>query len=164
MAAKAFIALAAAAVGALGAIRQGKADEAAANFEADQLRQQGERDREIATQESADFRNAEARRQASFRARLGGSGVTLEGTPLAVLSDLAAETEFQALRIEAGGNLAANRAGNQANLRRFEGRASNEAAKTRAGTTLLTAASTGSFGSTGTPTGGFAQGAESVGA
>lgn len=151
MAVKAVIGLAALAISAFGAIKQGQAANSAAKFEAEQLRQQGIRDREIAVQNSADFRDREARRQATLRARVAGSGTTLEGSPLAVLNDLAAETEFQALRIEAGGDTAANQAGNQGAIRLFEGRAAKQAGFLSAGSSLLTAGSQFGGGSNNLP-------------
>lgn len=129
------------AASAAGAISSGQAAQRQADFEATQLRQQAERDRQIARQQADDARDDEARRRAALRAAVGGSGVTLEGTPLNVLSDLAAEAEFQALRIEAGGETAASRAQSQAALRRFEGRSAQRSGFTRAGATLLTGAS-----------------------
>jgi len=138
---KTAIAIASAAISAVGAIQQGNAANSAAKFEADQLRQQAERDRAIAAQDADDFADNESRNRARFRALLAGSGATLEGTPLAVLSDLAGEAEFQRRRIMAAGETAANRAEGQAALRRFEGRNAQRAGFTRAGATLLTAAS-----------------------
>lgn len=131
------------ATSAAGAISQGQAARQQAEFDAQQLRVQADRDREIARQQAQDLRRDEDRRRAALRANLGGSGVTLEGTPLNVLSDLAAEAEFQALRIEAGGETQASRAESQARLRQFEGRSAQRAGFTRAGATLLTAGSRG---------------------
>lgn len=138
---KTAIAIAGAAVSAVGAIQQGEAANAAAKFEADQLRQQAERDRQIARQEAEDYSNQEARQRARFRALQAGSGTTLEGTPLAVLGDLAEEAELQAQRTIASGATAANRAEGSARLRLFEGRNAQQAGYLRAGSTLLTAAS-----------------------
>ena len=140
------IALASAAVSAVGAIQQGRAANRTARFEAEQLRQQAERERHSAAQQAADLRDGEARRRASLRARTAGSGATLEGSPLAVLSDLAADAEFQALRRIAGGAAAAGRAEANAALRRFEGRNARRTSFLNAGSTLLTAASRARFG------------------
>lgn len=129
------------ATSAAGAVSQGRAERQTAEFESRQLQQQAIRDQEIAAQEAEELRDDEARRRAALRARVGGSGVTLEGSPLAVMSNLASEAEFQALRIEAGGSTAASRARSQAALRRFEGRSSRQAGFTRAGASLLTGAS-----------------------
>ncbi|NKB58990.1 MAG: hypothetical protein GKS00_21905 [Alphaproteobacteria bacterium] len=126
-----------AAISAAGAISQGKA----AKFEAAQLQQQADRDRQLAAQQANDLRDNEARQQARLRALVAGSGTTLEGTPLAVLGDITQEGEFQAQRTEASGATAANRAEGQAALRRFEGQNAQRAGTLRAGSTLLTSAS-----------------------
>lgn len=128
---------ASAAIQAAGVISQGRAANKAARFEASQLQQQAERDRQISAQQANDLRDAEARRQATLRARVAGGGSTLEGSPLAVLGDLVGEAEFQALRTVASGETAANRAEGEAALKRFEGRNAQRAGFIRAGSTLL---------------------------
>lgn len=136
--AKQALSFGASALSALGAIRQGIAAQQAADFDAEQLRLQAERDRQIFRQQSEDLADREARKRATLRARAAGSGITLEGTPLAVLSDLAGEAEFQRLRVLAAGETAANRAEGQASLRRFQGRQARTSGFAKAGTTLLT--------------------------
>lgn len=135
--------VASAAISAAGAISQGRAANQAAKFRARQLEQQGERDRQLAALQANDLRDAESRTQASLRARVGGGGTTLEGTPLAILSDLAGETELQARRVAVGGETAANRAQGEAALRRFEGKNAQRAGVIKAGSSLLTSASSG---------------------
>ncbi len=137
---KAVLMLAGSAIQALGAIRQGNQAKAAADFEAAQLRQQAQRDREITELNVTQFADEESRRRASLRARVGGSGVTLEGTPLAVLGDLAAEDAFQQAIIRAGGETQATRAESKANLRASEGRAARTGGFVRAGASLLSGA------------------------
>jgi hypothetical protein len=102
---------------------------------------QADRDRQIAQQEAGDLRDRESRLRASFRAKSGGTGRNLEGTPLTVLSDLAGEAEFQALRVLAGGETEANRAENEARIARFEGRSAQTSGFLRAGSTILKGAS-----------------------
>ncbi len=137
--------VASAAVQAVGTISQGRAANQAAKFEANQLQQQAERDRQLAAQQASELRDAESRRQAALRARVAGGGATLEGSPLAVLTDLAGEAEFQAIRTVVSGETAANRAQGKAAIRRFEGRNAQRAGFIQAGSTLLSAASK-SFG------------------
>lgn len=150
---KAGLAIAGAAVSAAGAVSQGRAANQAAKFRAAQLQQQADRDRQLAAQQANDQRDAAARQQASLRARVAGSGTTLEGTPLAILSDIAGESEFQSLRIAASGETAANRALGEAALTRFEGRNARRAGFIRAGSSLLTSASKGLQAATPSPTG-----------
>lgn len=135
------LAIAGAAVSAAGAVSQGRAANQAAKFQATQLEQQADRDRQLAALQANDLRDAESRRQATLRARVSGSGTTLEGTPLAILSDLAGESELQARRVAAGGETAANRAQGQAALSRFEGKNAQRAGVIKAGSSLLTSAS-----------------------
>ncbi len=132
---------ASAAIQAVGVISQGRAANKAANFEASQLQQQAERDRRLTAQQASNLRDAEARRQATLRARVAGSGTSLEGSPLAILGDLVGEAEFQALRTTVSGETAANRAEGKAALRQFEGRNAQRAGFIKAGSTLLSSAS-----------------------
>jgi hypothetical protein len=76
----------------------------AAEAQAEIQRQQAERERQITAAQEADYRREEARNMATLRARLGGAGVTTEGTPLLVMEDISAETELQALRIRSIGD------------------------------------------------------------
>lgn len=135
------LSLASAAISAFGAIQQGAAANRAAKFESAQLRIQADRDRQIAEQDAQDFDDNESRRRATARARIAGSGVTFEGTPLAVLSDLAGEAQFNKLRILSGGETSVIRAENQAANRRVEGRSAQRSGFFRAGASLLTGAS-----------------------
>jgi hypothetical protein len=86
-----------------------RAQAAAANAQAEIGRQQAENTRQIAAQQEADYRRREAATAATFRARLGGTGVTGEGTPLLVIEDSASQAELNALRIRQAGETDANR-------------------------------------------------------
>lgn len=155
--------LASSAISAFGAIQQGQAAAQSAAFESAQLQQNAIRERQIAEQEAEDFADQESRRRAALRARVGGSGTTLEGTPLAILTDLAGESEFQKLRILAGGETRASASENTARVRRFEGANAQRSGFFRSGASLLTGA--GKFKrSTGSTRTARAGGAESVGA
>jgi hypothetical protein len=137
--------LASTAVSAIDTINQGRAADQASRFEAARNRQQADRGRQIATQRAADLRDNEARRRAALRTRFSGNGVTFEGSPLAVLSDLAADAELQALReINAGESKAVDAEGD-AQITRFKGRAARNQAFLRAGRTLLTTAANNDF-------------------
>lgn len=138
--------LASTAVSAIDTINQGRAANQAARFEAARSRQHADRARQIATQRASDLRDNEARRRAALRTRFSGNGVTFEGSPLAVLSDLAADAELQALREINAGESAAVDAEGDAQLARFRGRAARNSALLRAGRTLLTTAAHKDFG------------------
>lgn len=137
---KAAVSFVSSAVSAIGAIRQGNDARAAAEFNAAQLRIQGDRDREIARRDAEDFANTESRRRATLRARAAGGGRTLEGTTLLIEGDLAAEAAFQEARIIAGGDTAQFRAESQASLERARGKSAQQAGFLQAGATLFSAA------------------------
>lgn len=118
------LALAGAAVSAVGAIRQGKAEANQAEAEAEIARQQAENERTVSRQESEDFRRNQASLFAKRRAILGASGVqTATGSPLLASEDFAAEVELGERRIRAGGELRATRLSQQAGL--YDASASN---------------------------------------
>jgi hypothetical protein len=69
---------------------------------------------------------------------LGASGVEpSEGSPLLVSEDFAGETEYQALRIRSGGELAATRLEQSARLSALAGRNARTAGFARGGSLLL---------------------------
>lgn len=129
-----------AAVGAVGAIRQGNATAKAAKTNA--LFQQ--RNAVIARQQAAEdadrSRRAARRRLGALRAGFGASGVSLEGSPLDVLEDQAMESELDALTIQYQGELSAIGLESEAALSRERARASKTAGYLKAGSSLLTGA------------------------
>ena len=100
------------------------------NREATQKRQQSEADAEL-------FRRRQSALQGSLRARVGGQGVTFEGTPLMVAEDLASEGELQRLRILHGGIADESRLRFQGDLAGFQGAAARRQGNLRAGASLL---------------------------
>lgn len=111
----------------VGAIQGGKADASANQFNADAAR------REAASREAAQ-RTAAQRQLGSIRAGVSKSGATMEGTPLMVLSESAANAEIDALNTRYSG---------QREGALYDSRARNArtAGYMRAGTSLLTGAS-----------------------
>lgn len=143
---------ASAAISAVGSIRQAQATAAAANYNA----QVADRNATVARQQAAADevrqRSVNSRRLGSIRAAYGASGVTMEGTPLEVLEDSAAQAELDALTIRYKGELAAIGANDEATLQRS--RAKNARAEgniSAAGTLLRAGASYYSSGGAGTP-------------
>jgi hypothetical protein len=111
----------------VGALNQGKAESGAAQFNAESARQ------EAASREAA--QRAQAQRQlGTIRAGVAKSGARMEGTPLAVLSESAANAEIDALNTRYSG---------QREGALYDSRARNArtAGYLRAGTSLLTGAS-----------------------
>lgn len=127
-----------AALGAFGAIQQGKADKHQADFAARVNEQQAAREREISALEERDFRKTQRRNFAERRAAMGASGVDLSsGSPLDAVSDFAAEAELQALRIRKGGEIKATRLDQQAELNRRAGKSAQRRGLFRGGASLL---------------------------
>ena len=114
------------AVGALGAIQGGKAENIAAQFNVDSARVEAQ------ARETAQ-RTAAQRQLGSIRAGVSKSGATMAGTPLAVLSESAANAEIDALNTRYSGQ-------REAALYEARGRNAKTAGYVRAGTSLLTGA------------------------
>ena len=124
-------------VSVISSMQQGKAGQQQANLQAElynreatQKRQQSEADAEL-------FRRRQSALQGSLRARVGGQGVTMEGTPLMVAEDLASEGELQRLRILHGGIADESRLRFQGDLSRYKGDAERQQGTLRAGSYLL---------------------------
>lgn len=112
------------ALGALGAIGQGRAADKAASYNASLA------EAEAASRERAQ-REAARRQIGSIRAGIGKSGATSAGTPLMVLAESAANAEIDALNTRYGGTT-------QAGIYRAGGADARRAGTIRAGTSLLT--------------------------
>ena len=141
------IAIAGAGVSAYGAIKQGQAAQAAADYNAKVSKQNAD----IALQQ-ADVQAEQQRRQAKLqlgqmRANYGASGLQLEGSPMEVLEDSARQAELDNLTIKYNGKLKAMGFNNDATLSQFEGENAKSNSYFQAGGTLLSgaanAASTG---------------------
>ncbi len=147
--------VAGAAVSAFGALKQGQAakeqgklQQELAGQQATVTEQQAQSERVVAGQQEGDFRRQQSALMARRRAILGGSGIDqATGSPLLVSEDFRRETELQALRIRAGGEIRATRLEQQAGFQRFEGsllRFAGDnalvAGRIRAGSSLLTGA------------------------
>ena len=111
----------------VGAIQGGKAEGAAADFNAQSAAQEAQ------ARENAQ-RTAAQRQLGSIRAGVSKSGATMEGTPLAVLSESAANAEIDALNTRYSGQ-------RESALYSARGQNARTAGYLRAGTSLLTGAS-----------------------
>lgn len=130
--------VASAAIGAAGAISQGRAAKKQAEFTATVQRQQAERERLEAANREEDFRRDQSKRMAQRRAALGASGVEIgTGSPLLASEDFAAETELQALRVRSGGETRATRLEQSALLTSAAGKNAQTAGFVRAGSLLV---------------------------
>lgn len=129
---------AAAVVSAAGAIMQGQQAQASANYQAQIMQQQADRERQVAAANEAGYRRQQDRLMASRRAILGGSGVEGgTGSPLMASQDMAGESELQALTIRNGGEASATRLTQQAALTRYQGNSAVTGSYFRAGASLL---------------------------
>lgn len=86
---------------------QASAQKKSAEYNATVYRQNAVYAQQKADAEAADQRRQNARNLATARARGGGSGATPEGSPLMSLVDMAEEGEYQALKIQHGGDVEA---------------------------------------------------------
>lgn len=107
--------------------QQGKAEAAAAEFNARSAEQE-------ATSKESLIRQQAARQMGTIRSQIGKSGATSAGTPLLVLAESAANAEIDALNAQYTGQ-------RQAALYRAGGQNAKSQARTMAGATLLSSAS-----------------------
>lgn len=132
------LAIAGTAFQAVGAIRQASAESNAAKFNAQVAENNARIARQNAVENAARQRRENQRRLGAIRAGFGASGISLEGTPLDVLEDSAAEAELDALTIEHQGALEAAGFSSSAALSRTRARSAKQAGFVKAGTALLT--------------------------
>lgn len=138
-------AVAAGAVGAVGAIQSGNAAASAGKVQAELYERSAKREREIGALNAKRVRAKTESTAASARAMLAGSGTDAStGSALLIQEDIAAEGEFNARLAENNAEVSATGQTTQAVLSRAEGRNARTASYYRAGTSLLSGAS--SFG------------------
>lgn len=117
-----------------------QAQASAARAQARALERNAEIAREIAAEKAGESRRTTKRVLGRQRALFLKSGVRLEGTPLLVQQETAAEGELEALRIARSGDLESARLLNAARAARLQGRAALGDAIFSVGRTLLTSA------------------------
>lgn len=122
---------------ALSALQQGRTAQGNAALQAELFSREAAQRRQASEADAEMFRRRQDRLQGTLRARVGGSGVTMEGTPLMVAEDIASEAELQRLRILHGGIADESRLESQAGLSRFSGAAARQQGNLRAGSYLL---------------------------
>lgn len=111
-------------LGALGNIRAGQAEAGAARYNAEMANREAANKANLIRQEGD-------RRQGQMRAAISKSGVRMEGTPLMVLAESAANNEIDAMNAIQTGQMTSN-------LYRAQGTNARRAGNIRAGTSLLT--------------------------
>jgi hypothetical protein len=107
-------------------------------------RQQANYARLSAASDEREYRDRLSREAATRRALLGAAGVDPgTGSPLAASEDFASETELQALKLRAGGDVTATRLEQQARLTRMAGQNELTGSFVRGGSLLLSGAADG---------------------
>lgn len=124
---------------AWGSIQAGRQQQATAKFNAELETQRARAEMESAAYEEKQVRRERSRLLSRQAALYGKAGVKMEGSPLDVMAETAAESELEALMTRKYGAVKAGQALSQAQIDRFMGRAGAQAGYLRAGTTLLTA-------------------------
>ena len=100
----------------------------------------GEESTAMAGIEAERHRDKIRRLQASQRASYAKSGVKMEGSPLEVLADTAAQADLDEMIIKHGGQAEASAYGAQAMLSRMKGRSASTAGYIKSGSSLLSGA------------------------
>lgn len=126
-------------------LRAGEAASVASKARASSLEENAILARRQAAEEERRFRIAAKKRIGTLRANIGGSGVTIEGSPLDVLEESAVNSELDALTIRHGGEVTARGFLNKATLTRFAGKTARESARLSAVGTLIKGAGAASL-------------------
>ena len=129
------------AVSVVGSIREGKARQNEADFNAAIKRQEADRERQISASEARKFEREQSALRARSRAVRAGSGVVpTSGTSLLVDEDIASEIARNKALIKAGGETRATRLEQNAALLGLSGRSARTSSFFKAGATALTGA------------------------
>lgn len=126
---------------AAGSLQQGLAGKAAGDANADLARIEGEAAFDAGLANELAQRRETARLLGRQRAGFAKAGVGLEGSPLLVMAETAAEGELLAQRERHRGEVARTRAANEAAIAKAEGRAALVGGVLGAGASILTGAS-----------------------
>ncbi len=134
--------IASAAIAAYGAIQQGQANKAAAKYNAAVNEQNAVLSRQEANDAAMQADRERYMRLGSIRAAAGKSGVQAQGSVLDVIGDAASQSELQRQQIIYRGELKARGYNNTATLDEFSGSQAQTAGYLKAGSALLSGAST----------------------
>ena len=125
-------------IGTAGTLISGFQQGRMADYNARLAEQQAAAERSKAKLEEARHRRKVEKLKGTQRAMFAKAGVTMEGSPLLVMEETAAEGELDAMLIRAGGEARAAELYGEASLSRMRGRQRRTAGVMGAGTTLLT--------------------------
>ena len=135
-----YMAVAGAAVSAVGTVASGMAAKEQGNTQAELYRRQAAREEQIGMLNSKREEKKNKQIQASQRALLGAKGVDMtEGSALLVQSELAEEGKLNEMLIKNNAEAAADTARSQGVIAKMQGKNAQTASYFRAGSTLLQA-------------------------
>lgn len=123
---------------ALGQIQQAQAARAAAEYNARVAEMNAVLAEQQAAAEEDRQRRLSYKQLSAMRAGYGAAGVSIEGSPLDVLEESAANAELDALTIRHAGQVRATAYRQEAALERYRGKAATRAGYISAASTLLT--------------------------
>jgi hypothetical protein len=121
----------------IGANQQGKAAQAAANYNADIADQNAVLTREQTIEQERRARVESRKQLGLMRANYAASGVDIDGSALDVLEESAATAELDALTIRHGGELQEQAYRSEAAFQRFSGKQARKASRYGASGVLL---------------------------
>jgi hypothetical protein len=124
-------------ISASGSLQEGQASEGAAAYNAAVARQSAQASVDKAAYDEEMHRERVRKLISSQRAAYGASGVDIEGSPLLLLEDTAAQGEMDALAIRYGGEVEASQKRSQAELYELQGKNAKKASYYKAGSSLL---------------------------
>ena len=124
-------------LGAVGAIHQAQAEASAANYNSAVANQNAEQAIAQAAEEERRTRVIARKQIGAARAAYGASGVSLEGSPLDVLGEMAATAEMDALTVRHAGRVRAAGYMNEARLDKFRAKTARTGAYFGASGALL---------------------------
>jgi len=131
------------AVQVVGALRQGRATESAANYNAAVADRNATVVRQQAGQEAAQIDRTNRLRIGAIRASIGASGGAMEGSAIDVLGDVVAQGELDRQQALYEGELRAIGFEDTSTLERRRGAEAKSASRLRAGSALLSGAAQG---------------------
>ena len=135
--------LAGGAIGALGAIQQGNANAAAADYNKEVAKRNKEAVADQLYVDIADKRLENRRQMASLRAAYGSSGLQLDGSPMEVLEDTATENAYDIAKMRYGARMKIKGYSEQATLFGMEKKAAKTAGYIGAASAMIGGVSSG---------------------
>jgi hypothetical protein len=118
-------------------VQQGKAAEATGKFNAKLAANESLRKEALARENIRRTREMNRRYLSTQKAQLAASGITLKGTPLAVLGNVASSLELEALDLAFNADQESRKLKSQAAMFKFEGAQTKKASNIQAGASLL---------------------------